>query len=134
MVLYSLKSHGIENILPMVMEIKREPTDHFKEKLQRILYPESNTSSSDDDSYSIIEDQHEPSTKRPEPRAEIDSGAELFHRHEEFITKQLNAVRKLRQKGILAVSSKQRVDEQEKCPMEECPSEKGLNSENTITL
>lgn len=91
-------------------ETKREQTEDFKAKVQRILYP--NNCSSDDDSQDNIEllDQRRLITGHSEPRSELDNGVELLHRHEEFITKQLNTVRKLRQKGILAVSSKQRVD------------------------
>ena len=115
-------------------KIERKPSDHFKAKVQRILYPESNTISSDDDSQNNIEvpDRYEPSTERLAPRSELDNGAELFHRHEKFITKQVTAVRKLHQKGILAVSSKQRVDGL--VEKEECPSEKGLNSGNAYHI
>ena len=115
-------------LLKVMKKIERKPSDHFKAKVQRILYPESNTISSDDDSQNNIEvpDQYEPSTERLAPRSELDNGTELFHRHEKFITKQVTAVRKLHQKGILAVSSKQRVDGL--VEKEERPSEKGLNS------
>ena len=89
-------------------ETKRELTDDFKAKVQRILYPDSNNCSSDDDSQDNIEllDQCRPISGH----SELDDGVELLHRHEEFITKQLNTVRKLRRKGILAVSSKQKVE------------------------
>lgn len=85
---------------------KSEKNDNFKAKVHRILY-ESNTSSSDDDSLTFAE--------LPEQRRQVTdelelSAVELLHRHEEFITKQRNAVIKMQQKGILTVSSKYRVD------------------------
>ena len=109
---------------------KREQTGDFKAKVQHILYPESNTSSSDDDSQNNMEplDQRVRITDHPE----LDNGVELLHRHEEFITKQLNAVRKLRQKGILAVSSKQSVDDLVGNDVEQHPSDKGSSSRNTL--
>ena len=114
---------------------KREQTDDFKAKVQQILYPES---TSDDDTQDNIEplDQRRPITGR----SELDNGVELLHRHEEFITKQLNTVSKLRQKGILAVSSKQRIDHlvdnevDNDVLKEEHPPDKGSSSRNTLEL
>ena len=107
-------------------KIKREQTHDFKAKVQRILYTESNKSSSDDDSQALL-DQRRPITEH----SELDNGVELLHRHEEFITKQLDTVRKLQQKGILAVSSKRRLVEHDVFE-EEHPSGKGLSSRNTL--
>lgn len=89
--------------------IKSEQNDKFKAKVKRILYPESNSSSSDDDSLSNTKllDQRQPITDR----CKLDDDVEILRRHEEFITKQLHAVIKMRQRGILAVSSKQSNDD-----------------------
>lgn len=112
-----------------IMEINSKRTD-FKSKVQHILYPESNTSSSEDDT--LNNDQLE-LLNQHQPIAELDNNVEVLKRHEEFIAKQLSAARKIRQKGILAVSSKQGVDLVENDARndvleEERPSGKGLSS------
>ena len=92
--------------------IKAEQNDKFKAKVKHILYP-SSTSSSDDDYTAELLDGRPPVTASVTASVTSDSEAalRLLHRHEEFITKQLGAVRKMQQKGILTVSSKQSTDD-----------------------
>jgi len=111
-----------------IQESNFKQTD-FKSKVQHILYPGSNTSSSEDDA--LNNDQLE-LNQHHQCIAELDKSVEVLKRHEEFIARQLNAARKIRQKGILAVSSKQGVDLVENDARnvleEEQLSGKGLNS------
>lgn len=89
---------------------KIEQNDKFKAKVKQILYP-SSTSSSDDDCTAelpVLDDR--PSVTSSATDAS-EAALRLLHKHEEFITKQLSAVRRMRQKGILTVSSKQSTDD-----------------------
>lgn len=97
----------------------------FKSRVQQILYPKNSPSCSDDDSLNNIEvlDQDRSVTQPSEPG---DSNIELLRRHEDFIARQLNAARKIQQKGILTVSSRQKVDQNDLLAEEDLPG-KGLD-------
>lgn len=92
--------------------IKFKQNDKFKARVKQILHPESNTSSSGDDCNVESPDKRPPVTAPVTDDSEA-AALRLLHKHEEFIAKQLNAVRKMQQKGILTVSSKQSTDDRE---------------------
>lgn len=91
-------------------KIKSKQTDGFKAKVQRILYADTNTSSSADDSDENPQNHTKSCTDlRTTVTEQLDNNVELLHKYEEYISRQLSVVRKMRQKGIITVSSKQSV-------------------------